>query len=251
MKPLDCLPLYEDADFYNLEFAERDQEIPFFQKMAQQSPGPVLEVACGTGRLTLPIARAGVDIDGLDVSAPMLESARHRSEAEGLSVAWLHQDCRKMELSRRYGLVFSATNALQHLHDVESVTAFFRSAARALTPDGRLIIDVFHPSMEKLSRPAGDRYAHKSFADAEGRQVDVEITREYLPDRQILHFDLRYFSGNQQVNAKSVNMRVFFPEELVALCQLGGLEVEQRFGDYGEGAFGAESSQQILMCRPC
>jgi hypothetical protein len=63
MKPLDGLEIYDDAEFYDLEFAGRGHEIPFFLKHARQAGGPVLEVACGTGRITLPIARAGIPGD--------------------------------------------------------------------------------------------------------------------------------------------------------------------------------------------
>ena len=85
MKPLDCMDIYDDAEFYDQEFANRGHEIPFFLKQAKLAGGPVLEVACGTGRITLPIARAGVEIAGLDISRPMLERARRKAEAEHLA----------------------------------------------------------------------------------------------------------------------------------------------------------------------
>src|SRR6187549_2646371 len=108
MKPLDSLELYEDAAFYDEEFATRDREVPFFRKWAMRAGGPVLEVACGTGRLSLPLARDGLDIVGLDVSRQMIERARMKSVAEGLHVEWLEQDCRSMRLSRQFAFIFSA-----------------------------------------------------------------------------------------------------------------------------------------------
>ena len=73
MKPLDCFDIYEDAEFYDQEFGTRSTETPFLLKQAKLAGGPVLEVACGTGRLTLPLARAGIEITGLDISQPMLD----------------------------------------------------------------------------------------------------------------------------------------------------------------------------------
>jgi ubiquinone/menaquinone biosynthesis C-methylase UbiE len=64
MKPLDCMDIYEDAAFYDQEFASRGHEIPFFLEQAELAGEPVLEVACGTGRITLPIGRAGIDATG-------------------------------------------------------------------------------------------------------------------------------------------------------------------------------------------
>lgn len=249
MIPCDCLEIYEDAAFYDLEFASRDFEIPFFLRHARAANGPVLEVACGTGRLTLPIAREGIDITGSDISAPMLEQARLKSAAENLTIEWLEQDCRNMNPGRHFSLIFSATNAMQHLLDVDSACAFLQSARRALLPDGHLIIDVFHPDPAKLLRTASERYLHKTIATPAGDTIRVETASSYRPDTQILHFDLFYLSGTDLLRTKSVNMRCFFPEELLALCRFNGLEVVQRFGSYDETPFSADSPKQILICR--
>ena len=121
MKAPDCMDIYEDAEFYDQEFAERGREIPFFLKQAKSAGGPVLEVACGTGRITLPIARAGIEITGLDISRPMLERARHKAKVEHLVVTWFERDCRLINMDQAFVLIFSATNAMQHLHDLDSV----------------------------------------------------------------------------------------------------------------------------------
>jgi SAM-dependent methyltransferase len=249
MTSIDCLPLYEDAEFYDSEFSRRDREIPFFRKHAHLAHGPVLEVACGTGRITLPIARDGVDITGLDISRPMLDRARQKAVAENLYLPWVEQDCRFIELPQKFALIFSATNAMQHLLDVASANAFLQSARRALQPGGHLILDVFNPDPAKLARPATERYLHKTISVAGQDDIRVETASHYRADTQILHFDLFYLRGPELLRAKQVNMRCFFPEELLALCQWNGLEVLQRFGNYDESAFTADSPKQILICR--
>lgn len=247
MKPIDCLELYEDAAFYDLEFHTRDHEIPFFRKRARAAGGPVLEVACGTGRITLPIAADGVEVTGLDISAPMIERARAHAAAAGLAVPFHVQDCRDICLETRFAMVFSATNAMQHLHDVESVCAFLASARRVLAPGGTLVIDVFQPSLEKLLRDPQQRYLHKTIATPEGEPIRVEAMSRYHADSQILHFDLFYSRAGALVRTKSVNMRCFFPEELRALCHLSGLRERERFGDYDESVFEAGSRKQLLV----
>lgn len=249
MKALDCLGLYEDAEFYDAEFGSRNAEIPFFCKHARQAGGPVLEVACGTGRLTLPIAREGVDVTGLDVSRPMLDQARCKAAVAGLSVEWIEQDCRTMKFNRPFSLIFSATNAMQHLLDLDSVLAFLRSARNHLRPDGHLILDVFNPNPEKLARTAATLYLHKSFHLLTGEAVQVEAASNYRADTQILHFVLTYTTAGVILRTKEVNMRCFFPEELKALCRYAGLEVVQRFGDYDESPFSNISPKQLLICR--
>jgi 2-polyprenyl-3-methyl-5-hydroxy-6-metoxy-1,4-benzoquinol methylase len=249
MKPLEGMDVYDDAIFYDREFADRAHDTAFFLRQAVSLGGPVLEVACGTGRITLPIARAGIEVTGLDVSRPMLELARRKAEVEQLPLTWLEQDCRDIRVPQTFALIFSATNAMQHLHDVESVSAFLGSARKALRPDGTLILDVFNPDMAKLARPPDTRYHHKSVVDEQGRELRVEASAHYDAATQILGFMLFYLSHGALTRTKKVSMRCFFPEELLALCQLNGLKVVRRCGNYDEGAFTSQSPKQILFCQ--
>jgi SAM-dependent methyltransferase len=244
MKPMVGLEVYDDAALYDQEFATRTKEIPFYVRQARRIGGPVLEVACGTGRLTLPIAAEGIPITGVDVSPAMLARAREKSA----DIDWQLQDARSMELGRRFALVFMATNALQHLHDVDEVLTFLDRARTHLKPDGSLILDVFHPSVEKLARVLGSPRHHKRFSLADGRLIDVTSDSEYLRESQILHFVLTYRHEGKVVHTKDVRLRCFFPNEMIALCRLGGFRVKERFGDYDERPFDDNSPQQILVC---
>jgi SAM-dependent methyltransferase len=249
MRELDCPPLYADAAFYDAEFANRAHEIPFYVRHAVLAGGPVLELACGTGRLTLPIAAAGVPIVGVDVAPAMLERARDKAAGKCLPVEWHLADVREVHLGRTFRLAFIATNALQHLQDAESLGAFFRCARAHVEPGGQLIVDVFNPSIEKLSRPLGALHHKKTFASPDGRSVEVEVGSEYLADLQVLHFELRYRVDGRIIRTKDVRMRCIFPEELLALCRSGGFDPVERYGDYDESPFLATSPQQILVCR--
>jgi ubiquinone/menaquinone biosynthesis C-methylase UbiE len=243
------MDIYADAEFYDQEFANRVLEIAFFQKQARSLGGPVLEVACGTGRITLPIARTGIEITGLDISRPMLERARRKAEAEHLAITWLEQDCRQINADQAFSLIFSATNAMQHLHDLDSINAFLISAKHALRPQGTLILDVFNPDPAKLARTIARRYHHKTILDATGREVRVEATSQYNSATQILGFTLFYVRSGELIRTKNVNMRCFFPEELMTLCRFNRLEIVQRYGDYDETPFNSNSPKQILFCR--
>jgi SAM-dependent methyltransferase len=249
MQPLVDMAVYDDAEFYEREFANRTHDISFFLEQAKGVGGSVLEVACGTGRITLPIAREGVEIVGLDVTRSMLDLARRKAEAEHLPVTWLEQDCRDIQIDRVFSLVFSATNAMQHLHDLASINAFLTSARNVLAPGGTLILDVFNPDVNKLSRSPNLRYPHKSIVDAHGRDLCVEAATQYDSSRQILAFTLFYLCNGDVVRTKNVSMRCLFPEELLALCAFNGLDVVRRFGDYDGSAFRAGSPKQILFCK--
>ncbi len=246
--PDDVLALYEDAEFYDWEFADRDRELPLFRRLAREADGPVLEVGCGTGRLTLPIAADGVDICGLDVSAPMLARARTKAAAAGLEVRWIEDDCRALPPAPAYALIFSATNAMQHLLDIDAVLAFLTAARRALRPRGRLVIDVSNPDVAKLARGPTARYVHKTFRTPAGSLVTVEAASGYRDLQQILWFDLIYREQGEVTRTKHVEMRCFFPQELLALCAIAGLQVVERFGGYAGEPLAPGSAKQILVC---
>ncbi len=142
----------------------------------------------------------------------------------------------------------SATNAMQHLHDLDSVVAFLASARNVLRPGGTLILDVFNPDMAKLCRLPESPHRHKSVADRDGARLDVRATTSYDAAAQVLRFTLGYLRDGVCVRAKKVSMRCFFPEELLAPCRLAGLNVARRYGDYDQSLFTSTSPKRLLFC---
>jgi SAM-dependent methyltransferase len=250
MRDLDCLALYEDAEFYDLEFRDRSDDVAFYRRWASAAHGPVLEIACGTGRITLPLARAGAAMTGLDVSEPMLARARAKAAAEGLAISWHLADARAFELGQRFDRVFMAANALQHLHDLESHQALFRCVRRHLAPGGRFVIDVFNPNVAKLARSKEVRYLFKTLTDGAGGPIRVEAASHYDDALQVLHFTLSYLApGGTLLRTKEVAMRCLFPQELALLVRHAGFVVERAWGGHDERPFGPGAPKQILECR--
>jgi hypothetical protein len=137
---------------------------------------------------------------------------------------------------------------MPHLLDFESVHAFLTSAHRTLTQEGILPIDVFNPDPAKLARRGNIRYLHKTIVMADDAKIQVEASSFYLSQAQVLHFDLFYTLAGREILRKQVNMRCFFPEELLVLCKLAGLVVSDRLGEYDGSEFGDDSPKQILFC---
>lgn len=179
----------------------------------------------------------------------MLELAACKARAEQLAITWLEQDCRDIRVDQSFALIFSATNAMQHLQDMDSIQMFLRGVRRTLHPDGVFVLDVFNPDIAKLGRFDSQRYLHKTMMDDKGRELRVEAASHYEAATQVLCFTLSYMHGEQCVRTKHVRMRCFFPEELLVLCRLGGFDVMKRYGDYDEREFTSHSPKQILLCR--
>ena len=109
---LDHNNLEEFSDPLNYDMQDSsDTGVAFYRALAQETGGPVLEIACGTGRVSIPIAQLGLPVTGLDIVPGMLERAR--SKSVGLPARWLEGDARTFDLGERFRLIFLTGNAFQ------------------------------------------------------------------------------------------------------------------------------------------
>ena len=146
------------AEFYDhvAPYAERG-DVGFFVEMAQAAGGPVLEIGCGTGRVLIPTARAGIEIVGLDLSPSMLAVCRSNLAQESAEtqarVRLVEGDMRDFDLDRQFALVTLPFRPFQHLTSVEDQIACLTTIHRHLAPGGRLVLDLFNPSIPFLADP--------------------------------------------------------------------------------------------------
>ena len=110
--------------------------LPYYAELARQASGDILELACGTGQLTVPLAGAGLRIAGLELSEPMLRTARERAAAAKVSVEFVPGDMRNFSMGREFALIFIARNSLLHLHSTEDILATLAMVRGHLAPGG-------------------------------------------------------------------------------------------------------------------
>ncbi|WP_176559526.1 class I SAM-dependent methyltransferase [Rubellimicrobium roseum] len=221
----------------------------FYREEARRCGGPVLELACGTGRLTVPIARDGHDVVGLDASCAMLDAARRKAEAASVPVTFVLGDMRDIDLGRRFALVVISCNSLTHLLESEDVRSCLRAVRRHLASGGLLAFDVVLPNLHHLVMPVGvprrlDLGPNPSSA------IEAEEMVQYDPVRQlrISHWRVRGSDGRDQTLAPLVQ-RQFFPRELSLLLEAEGLELVARYGDFARNPLDAWSLNQICLAR--
>ena len=160
MKPPMHLPLLFDGRHYDQHWRHLTADIPFWLNQARRFGGPILELACGTGRVSLPLAKAGFAVTGTDVSDSMLAEARKKAAAASVAIEWLKADVRSFDLGRKFPLVIFPFNTIAVMHEIEDLEACLASVKRHLAPGGRFIIDVFNPSLDILRRDPGQRFPH-------------------------------------------------------------------------------------------
>lgn len=141
------------AELYDAIYAWYDADIAFYVAAARAAGGPVLELACGTGRVMLPCLEAGADVDGIDIDEAMLAELRRKAEARGLTPNVTQGDMRDFTMPRRYALVTIPFRAFLHLLTTEDQIRALRCVRDHLEPGGALLFNVFHPGFAHLIDP--------------------------------------------------------------------------------------------------
>ena len=251
MKPIDFHLAYWDGRHYDLESKGHVSDIPFYLRHIQIYGDPALELGCGTGRITIPLAEAGIDIAGIDVLETMLSHARQKAESKGIKIEWAKADCRDFRLNRKFNYIFSPFNSILHLHDLESYEACFSCVKKHLTPDGKFVIEVFNPRLDVLTRDSGERVSIAEYPDPDGKgTVVITETNHYDKASQINHIKWHYDIANgAEKFVREINLRIIFPKELDALLHYNGFVIEKKYGDFDGSDFNAASPRQIVICR--
>jgi len=131
------------------------EDVPFYLEEATRSGGPVLELGVGSGRIAVPIAAAGIEIVGVDLSSGMLEVARERAELAGVRLDLRQGDMRDPPVDGEFPLVLIPFRSLLHMETDADRRAALRAVRRHLTPSGRFVFDVFTPSTEDIEETHG------------------------------------------------------------------------------------------------
>ncbi len=247
---VDCEPLYKDGRLYDLQSAQFTDDIPFYCRQIAKYGDPVLELACGTGRVMLPLADRGYRVTGLDVSEGMLRQAASKSLNKDLSVTFIRADCRQFVLKRKFNVILFPFNAIAHLHDRASIEACFSCVQEHLEADGRFIIDFFNPRLDILLRDQSRRYKVTEFPHPDGiGRVVITENNVYDDAAQINRIKWYYSLGNDdEETVEELNMRIFFPQELDSLLYYSGFAIEHKYGDYDESPFQPAAQKQLIVC---
>jgi len=247
------------ADLYDHVALYRDRpDIAFFVEAASKAGSPVLEVGCGTGRVLIPTARSGVDVVGLDLSPHMLAVCRERlrdePEAVQSRIRLVQADMRRFDIGRVFTLVTLPFRPFQHLLTVEDQLSCLESIRRHLADGGRLILDVFNPSLDALvNRPLGEETAEEpEFTAPDGRRV-TRRHKTVAHDRfnQIGDFELVYYvnhaNGREERLVHAFRLRYLFRFELEHLLARAGFAIEDLYAGYDRSPYGSKYPGELVF----
>jgi len=250
--------LYSDAwsaEIYDYEVGGLG-DLPFWQSLAEKTGGPALELACGTGRLLLPLARAGTNAVGLDASPYMLAVARRKLAQESPEVQartrLVEGSMADFSLSEQFGLIYIPARSFQALLTREEQRSCLTSCAQHLRPDGLLAIDVFNPRLDLLINPTGHDDGPSEFEGQEGLTVIHRAHVDYDRAEQTLAGPWWYEYDTEKghvVREYSLTLHYFFRFEMEWMLESCGFEADALYGDFERSPFTADSPEIIVVAR--
>jgi SAM-dependent methyltransferase len=246
------------ADVYDYQFSGLDLDLEFYTQEALKTGPPVLELACGTGRVTLAIAQAGVPIVGVDSSEGMLSRARAKAEVLGaVPVDWIQADMRDFSLNKRFGLIIIPARSFLHLLDPVDQVQALANIREHLVPGGRLILSLFVPHLQMIAEHSTTteqmlKFLHEFEDPDSGARVAVWGCRRYDVHRQRIHQQYRYeqIDDNGFVVAtrqRSLTLCYIWPREMEHLLIRTGFEIEALYGWFDRRDFDSASQEQIWV----
>jgi ubiquinone/menaquinone biosynthesis C-methylase UbiE len=227
-------------DFLTPERTER--EIEGLREMLPLAPGArVLDVACGWGRHSISLARAGCRVTGLDLSDTLLARARKRAQASGVEVEWVRGDMREIAWEGRFDLALSLYSSLGYFLDDEEDLRVLRGARRALAPGGAFVLETMH-----RDHIVGDYAARDWWETDDGRTVWVE--REFDAVEGVSREWTRW-SRAEERGEKFHQLRIRSATEWDVLLRRAGLAPVDWYGDWELAPFIHSSEDLIVVCR--
>jgi SAM-dependent methyltransferase len=247
------------AELYDHVGVYRDRpDVAFFVEAARASGGPVLELGCGTGRVLVPTARAGLEIVGLDLSPHMLAVCRERLAAEPEPVRararLVQADMRSFDLRPGFALATLPFRPFQHLLTVADQLACLQNIRRHLARGGRVILDVFNPSLDALANPRlGEEQGDEpEFQTPDGRRAYRRM-RMVASDRaaQVNQYELVCYithpDGRQDRFVQAFPLRYLFRFEAEHLLARAGFALEQVYSKFDRSPYGSYYPGELIF----
>ncbi len=243
------------ADYYDADYGTMADDLSFYRELARRAGGRVLEVMCGSGRLLVPLAQAGLRLAGVDISGAMLTLAREQLQAADIleRVELLEADVRSRVPQGPFGLAIVAVNSFMHLATAADQLAALEHIHAALGPGGLLAIDLFNPDPRALSEQNGGLVLEKTFALDSGALVQKFVAQQSNLAEQTSYITFIYdeidSAGRVRRSALPFTMRWVYRYELEHLLARAGFALEAVYGSYDLDEYDSASDLLLAVAR--
>jgi SAM-dependent methyltransferase len=239
----------EVADLYDM-YVKSDLDIDFFVKEARRIGGKTLELTCGTGRVSLPLLHAGVDLTCVDYSRGMLTKLQEKLQPARLSCTLVESDITELSLSEQFDLIFIPFHTFQEIVDRSKHQSTLERIAAHLTESGCFICTLQNPTVRLKSIDGTPRSLGKFSLDSGGSlevtsQLTFDAARKLARGFQLYNiYDEHH--GFVETRRLEINFCLFTKNEFEQLVSSAGLRVDALYGDYSYSRFDQETSPFMI-----
>ena len=249
---------YDDwADIYDAVYADLTHDLDFYVELARESGGPVLELGCGTGRVSLAIAREGVGVTGIDISPRMIAVAQDKAARRGLSDRCVFQsgDMAAVQLAERFAIVIMPFRSFQSMLTTEEQRQALARVRERLAPGGVFAMDTFNPDVNSLVGDNASLAYH--LKDVERQPTGTIVVwgqNGWDPVTQVNEVRLIIEEVSDEGVVERRFMRDFeqrytFRYEMEHLLELCGFDLEAVYGDFDGGPVTEGSEDLVWVAR--
>lgn len=250
---------YDDVDLYEYHHRQYRWDIPYYRSLAGSSPGPLLELGAGSGRLTLPMLEAGATLTAVDSSPALIARLDERlAEARALPFRARATTCvgdfRELALKARFARVLFPFNTLLHAYTDDDLREALATARRHLAQGGELHFDIGVPDLAYLAQSGLARHERRALRlPGLNEKVTRRTLNLYDAASQLNYAYHDYFrlgAGPEEAPLKSVvlKQRQFFPREMDAHLREAGFVVTRKDGDFSGTPFSGAARVMVYVC---
>jgi SAM-dependent methyltransferase len=242
------------APFYDSEHAHFSEDLDLYLNFAEAcGGGKILELACGSGRALLPLAREGYQLTGVDTSASMLAIARQRLQEEGLAerCTLVQHDMTTLQLGQKFRLAFIALGSFAHIIARPLQQRALAAVRAHLSPGGTFIVDISNADARYLESMGGQMLHQGTWPREDGSYLTHFLSPVTAADSHLLeltHFYDQYRQGGTiQRTVVNTHLYLFERAEMELLLEQAGFVVKDVYGDYDLSPFRLDSPRMICV----
>ena len=251
MVDYDIYEEFRDPVTYDLECDDFDEDFPLIDEWAARLGSPLLDLACGTGRMAIRLAAQGYEVTGVDLIPEMIAHGKKKAAAKDVSVNWQVADAREFQVGQQFPFIFMLMNAFQFLLTRTDYEALFARVREHLSPDGYFLFETRNPNprnLQQVRNPEGQRYTLP-----DGGTLITTEQQIYDPLTQIQHYTgtrtFNHADGQQEEKTLRVALRYIYPQEMEALLHYNGFKIHTIYGNWQREPFTADSRAMIVICQ--
>ena len=241
------------APFYDIEHARFDEDLNLYVNFAELCGGPLLELACGSGRLLVPLAREGYELTGVDSSSRMLKLAQEALEKAGVATqcTLVQEQMSTLRLGQKFRLAFIALGSFGHVCTRQEQRQTLAAVRNHLSTGGKFILDISNGDVRYMEHLSGQMLHQGTWQREDGTMLSHMVSPASSLTKHLLELTHFYEEHRQGEAVRrtviTTHLYLFERNEVELLLEEAGFEIVDVYGDYELSSFEHDSPRMIFI----